>query len=126
MNCQIIPFPLLRNTRNTEISPGVDPTHTATLLHFTPRAKKSHPFLGVTLCLDAPNSFAIRLIHTDPQWTITLCRCYNRGQAQAEWRRWARSLQLPLLVEHAAGVYEPYSPQQQKAWGKMILQSIGA
>jgi len=45
--------------------------------------------------------YQVRLLHADPEMSVTLGECDREADARALWRRWAQALGLPRLVERA-------------------------
>jgi len=50
--------------------------------------------------------YQVRLVHADPELSVTLADCGDEADATALWRRWASALRLPRLVERADGEIE--------------------
>jgi hypothetical protein len=50
--------------------------------------------------------YQVRLVHADPDLSVTLGDCGDEADARTLWRRWAVALSLPRLVERADGEYE--------------------
>jgi len=50
--------------------------------------------------------YQVRLVHADPEMSVTLGDCGDETDARTLWRRWAATLSLPRLVERADGEYE--------------------
>ncbi|THD42171.1 MAG: hypothetical protein E7774_16335 [Bradyrhizobium sp.] len=56
-------------------------------------------------------SYEIRLLHADPDLCVALAETQDDSEVQAEWRLWARVLNLPALVERSEGCTEPDKTQ---------------
>jgi len=50
--------------------------------------------------------YQVRLVHADPEMSVTLGDCGDEADARTLWRRWAATLGLPRLVERTDGEYE--------------------
>lgn len=57
--------------------------------------------LGVLVAEATDFLFWVRLVHADPELDVTLAHCDTEAEAQALWRRWASTFDLPRLVERA-------------------------
>ena len=65
-------------------------------------------FAGVSLKLE-PGVVAVTLEHKDPRLALPLFVSEQPEDATAEWRIWANVLGLPLLVEDAGALREPFA-----------------
>lgn len=67
-------------------------------------------YRGVVLRLSALQDgvfhYEIRLVHRDPDLSVTLAQASDDSEIRAEWRLWARFLDLPTLVEREEGRLE--------------------
>lgn len=67
-------------------------------------------YRGVALCLQAGVGdalvYQVRLVHPDPELTVVLDEALDDRNIIADWRLWARVLNLPALVERELGCYE--------------------
>jgi hypothetical protein len=70
-------------------------------------------YRGVVLRLSALRDdsfhYEVRLVHRDPDLSVTLLEASDDSEIQAEWRLWARFLGLPTLVEREEGSAVPES-----------------
>ena len=73
-------------------------------------ALEPRQFRGVALTLlifeETDFLYSVRLVHADPELSVTLACCGEEAQASAHWRRWAENFGLPRLVEREPGDYE--------------------
>ena len=73
-------------------------------------ALEPRQFRGVALTVlvseETDFLYAVRLVHTDAELSVTLASCGDEEEACAHWRRWAESFGLPRLVERQHGEYE--------------------
>jgi hypothetical protein len=60
-------------------------------------------FKGVTLRNGAGSGFEISLMHLDPSMNLAVYQAADDRDIIAIWRRYARTLKLPLLVEDREG-----------------------
>ena len=67
-------------------------------------------YCGVGLCVLIAEAtdflYQVRLIHADPELSVTLADSADEDAARALWRRWAAALGLSRLVERADGQFE--------------------
>ena len=67
-------------------------------------------YRGVGLCVLIAEAtdflYLVRLIHADPELSVTLADSADEDAARALWRRWAAALGLSRLVERAEGQFE--------------------
>ena len=67
-------------------------------------------YKGVALCLQAGVGdalvYQVRLVHPDTELTVVLDEALDDRNIIADWRLWARVLNLPALVEREVGTYE--------------------
>jgi hypothetical protein len=67
-------------------------------------------YQGVALCLQAGQGdalvYQVRLVHPDAELTVILDEALDDRNIIADWRLWARVLNLPALVERELGRYE--------------------
>ncbi|MDX7953688.1 DUF6101 family protein [Lichenihabitans sp. Uapishka_5] len=67
-------------------------------------------YRGVALCLQAGQDgavvYQVRLVHPDTELTVVLDEALDDRNIIADWRLWARVLNMPALVERSVGHYE--------------------
>jgi hypothetical protein len=71
-------------------------------------------FKGVTLRNGEGSGFEISLLHIDPCMTLPLYRAADDRDIIAIWRRYARTLGLPLLVEDNEGRLQSISEESPR------------
>jgi hypothetical protein len=64
-------------------------------------------YRGVTLRVAATGQCEIALLHVDPALDLVLARAPDDRDVIAVWRGYGRMIDLPLLVEDAAGRLQP-------------------
>ena len=62
--------------------------------------------LSVLIAEETDFLYQVRLLHADPELSVTLADGDDEAEVSAQWRRWAATFNLPLLVERAQGEYE--------------------
>jgi Family of unknown function (DUF6101) len=60
-------------------------------------------YRGVTLRIAASGACEVALLHVDPALDLVLARTPDDSEVIALWRRYGRTIGLPLLVEDADG-----------------------
>ncbi len=71
----------------------------------SPRAYKG-VLLSVLVSEATDFLYQVRLLHADPDLSVTLAESGNEAEMRAQWRRWADTLGLSRLVERAEGEFE--------------------
>ena len=70
-------------------------------------------YAGVVLAREEHPSgafFSVRLVHRDPELSVTLRAASNRGASIDAWRQWAAYFAMPALIERGAGQWEIIEP----------------
>lgn len=62
--------------------------------------------LSVLVIEETDFLYQVRLVHADPELSVTLGDFGDEDDARALWRSWASALRLARLVERADGEYE--------------------
>ena len=70
-------------------------------------------YAGVVLAREERPSgafFSVRLVHRDPELSVTLRAASNRGTSIDAWRQWAAYFAMPALIERGASQWEIIEP----------------
>ncbi len=82
-------------------------------------------YQGVALCLQAGQGdtlvYQVRLVHPDPELTVVLDEALDDRNIIADWRLWARVLNLPALVERELGRHEVAEATPDSCDADMVL-----
>jgi hypothetical protein len=94
-------------------------------------------YAGVVLAREERPSgafFSVRLVHRDPQLSVTLRAASNRGASIDAWRQWAAYCAMPALIERGASQWEIIEPPlagadslpalPRRRWGALVETAL--